>query len=1022
VNLSSPITWNAWFKISLILTGLCCSLGETARPDSKKSKISEEALGFGEGGAESPASIPMNQPSAEPEKQAPSTMNSSFGVETEAARTGLGESTSLPEADSSPSSSQLLKMSREELFQKIFQKPLPPRLRDLVVHLAVDNTNLEQIRIHWDEKFEDFRFRSSRLKSFLDTTLLSPGPAYQPDADYSGKALKEARFGVHLDETDFSLVLTIPPELKKRRVRNIEAPAIDAAYGVRVEPAKFSAYLNSRWENAWVYRERFFSTDSARIFWQRFNGAQEPERQPWNGELEGAVRIWDWVLMGNGNVSETSPEQGSSLNVERRETKLIHDFVQWNSRLTLLDVTPRHAGGNYSLPGLLGMDLNLGNAIYSRRGSEKAKVDVFLLRPAGVTVFVNGEPVRTMQMGSGAQTIEGIGGRPGRNTGEVQVSYDDGQVERVPFEFTQSSPDVLPEGRQEGSFSAGVRRIGPDAYGTTPGDVVVAGSYMRGLSPFMNHKSAIAVSRGLQVANLDILLIDDSVTTWNVTSTFSLDSSYRWGQRHDLQYSLKIPLGAVLGRISYIHSRFRNSFFTLASRQKAAFEAGFNVSRALWKGAVSTDFRAQFNRMLDSSTTPIDYNWNLTYSLQAFRGLNFRASAGFNVSSGEYVPAVSFTANYFFNSGRHSIFAMNQTANQKRYVAPKLEQSRKRDSLLVGGTLVFIDRDSSNFVPGSFEYAWRNQSTAGWSWSEGVGMVGGRSVALTGSLAPDQYGVQFSGQNTSNFADMGATYNLSDQSRQDIMSRSHYAVARMSTSLMFADGVFAIGRPVREGFVLVKGKQDLASTTFRVNPSDQNASEFSRGGPWNAASYGMLSAYQTDNIQVVSDHTPGVVNLDGNLFTMSNTYQQGFVLRLGRPTQVFVRLRLVDQASQPLKHTTFQVFAMADTSIALYRSFTNDDGAIQIGGLEAGKRYFIRFGEDAFVKDLQITIPKNASRVYDMGEVKVENQNLSQLSKVSLLTRPDLPGGSSASQDRTDKLAPLPASPLSESPEVKTVN
>lgn len=995
VNLSPAKAWNNWFKITLVLTGLCCSLGVAATDGSGRPVLSEDALGFGEGGLDSP--LPVGDGSR----------SKPLGQESTPTAAPVTPQTAIPPPPSAPvpaivtnqagdtarNASDLMRMSRDELFQKVFQRPMPARLQDLVVYLIVDDENLGQVRIHWNGTFEDFSFVSPVLKSFLDTALLRADPRRSGTeaAAFSGKGLKERRFDVRLDETEFTLSLTIPPELKKRRVRSIEDPGMEMVYGVEVSPAKFSAYLNSQWQNAWIYRERFFPNDSARLFWERYNGNQAPERQPWSGDLDGAIRVWDWVLKGEGSLMESDSGSRSPLEATRGGTKLVHDFVPWNSRLTLLDVSPKSPGGNFSLPGLLGADLELGNALYSRRGNERAKVNIFLERPADVTVLVNGVAVRTIKLGSGSQTIQGIPGRPGLNIGDVQLAYADGRVEHVPFEFTQSAPEVLPEGRREGSFSAGVRRIGPDDYGTTAGDVVVSGSYRQGWSPFLNQELGVAVSRGLQVANLNFLWIDDSVTTWNLRSTFSLDSLLNWGQRHDLNYSLKIPNGSILGRASYIQSQFRNSFFAPTARQKVAVETGLNVSVSLWKGAMASDLSVQFNRKLDSATNPIDYRLNLSYALQAYRGLNLRASAGFTVSSGEYVPAVSITANYFFNTGRHSFFAMNQMSNQKQYVAPRLQQTLRRDSLLVGGTLVFVDRDSSNFVPSSYRYTWRNQSTGGWSWSEGVGTNDGKSLALTGGVTPDQYGLQLSGQKTINVADFGVSYNLTDQSRQDIMSRSHYLLGRMSTSLMFADGVFAIGRPVRDGFLLVKGKQDMERTTFRVNPSDLNASEYSRGGPWNAASYGMLTAYQTENVQVVAEHTPGALSLDGNLFSMRNTYQQGYVLRLGRPAQVFVRMRLIDQASQPLSHTTFQVFSLADTTTPMYRSFSNEDGIIQVGGMEPGKQYIIRFGEDAFVKDLRIAIPKNAPRMYEMGDVKVENQSLSQLSKITLLTNPDRP-------------------------------
>jgi outer membrane usher protein len=209
------------------------------------------------------------------------------------------------------------------------------------------------------------------------------------------------------------------------------------------------------------------------------------------------------------------------------------------------------------------------------------------------------------------------------------------------------------------------------------------------------------------------------------------------------------------------------------------------------------------------------------------------------------------------------------------------------------------------------------------------------------------------------------------------MARSHYLSGRLGTSLMFADGLWGIGRPVNEGFVLVNGQHELDGTGIRLNPSEEYSSEFSHNlGPI-SASYGDLGAYRQDQIKIKLESPPAGVFLENGNFKVSNTYKQGYALRLGMPPSVFIRLRIVDESGQGVSYTTFQIFEKkSNKQLPIVQSFTNKNGVLQAPKLEPGKTYIIQFGADAFIRNLEIKIPEKARGIKDFGDVKVNHEVL----------------------------------------------
>lgn len=1043
MNHLSRRTFSIGLKTLLVLAGFGHALGRTPEGDSTVvRKVSEESLGFGEGEVHSIGGRDAPSPQGraarlEDPSRAVDTSLSANGVRAEERGGAVVAPASVPSRVADPggpdANDSLYRLKRDELFERIFKKAPPPRLREFSVRLFLDDREIDQVKILWDKEFKRYQFNSGRLAVLLDTVLSveKREEVNGKNSHYDSDHLRANQFGVDLDEAEFVLRLSTPPRLKRLQEHPLLPAPPELRFGEEIKPAKFSAFLNGVWSQSWMYNERFFDDDSSRTQWERYNGVVRPEREPILGELDGAVRTLDWVLMGSGTVREPDTGDWGARSFYRKETQIVRDFEAWNSRLSLLDVSATHDGANFSVPSLGGVDLMLGNAIIPDVRTNETTLRFFLNRPARVTIVVNGEHVKTLSLGSGAHNISGFNGRAGENQVEVQVQYLDGSTDIIPYQFTQVAPQIMQVGDRRGSLSGGFRRLGEYRYGKGAEDFVATGTYAQGISPFMNGKGGVGLHRDLQVASAGLLWLEDSVTTWALNATVSHDSGGKIGQQWALQYYQQLRPASLIATASFIQGSFRNSFFsTGAAIQPVKYRLSLNVGSPVWKGTLNINSNIAFNRGANAEVSPIDYAFGANYNISAWRGLSVNALGNCVISSGQFNPTASLTLSYFFNTGRHSLYAMNQTFNQRKYNVPLVVRNTVNDTMRIGSDIVIRSFDSASVVSGSYENEWKNLSNSGWSWSEGMGMVGGKAFSVSGNYAPDQYGLRLGGQRTTNHADLSAGYSLADQNQFGLMSRNHYLSARVGTSLQFADGVFAIGRPVQDGFVLVTGRNELSSTGFQINPSEQYNSEHSNGGRFLAASYGLLSPYRIENIQVKPVNPPPGTFLDGDRYYVRNTYQQGFVLRIGKLPKVFLRMRLLDETNQTVGYTTFRVFVASDTSIAIYQSFSSKDGMVQIADLEPGKKYIIRFGEDAFIKDLVITIPVGAPSILNLGDQKVQHETFSQLAKLSLgasdpvkktqsvASTPDQIPGAVKPAGRT----PVPATPAVEDSRIEGTN
>jgi len=879
-------------------------------------------------------------------------------------------------------------MSQEELFSKAFGINPPKRKQELLVQLYVDDQYLEDVQIKYSQDFKEFFIESERLLDFLKQKMAPEifGLISSSPAGFSSSTLAQAGLDVLLNEPEFRLDLSIPSD-----ARSLQKHKLFERYrvpdGIEIEPAFVSAFINLQGRQEFSYYEQFYDNDSLNELANRYFGNAEPERKDWRIYTDGAVNVGGWVLEGKAKISELD-HSGSYFDslpakTRRDEVRLVRDFTSVDTRFMLGDLSSGNAEHPAFSQLILGAKIEKDSRFFSRQRNLTAsqdKIEFLLKKPASIDIYVNGALQRSMTLGSGNHELSGFRGVQGRNQVSIKVRYQDGEQEEIPFSFIQSASNITPQGSAEWEVSGGIlRRSSPHGYEYKPqmDSALALGLLKYGFTFDIELQSFAQASLSQQMGGLGMIWNLDSSRSVHVRTALSMDENSAIDFWSELSYNRRFPVINLAFNGRYTGDVFtRQAFANQATVQRREWLGfGANASSRVWKG--SLNFFASVSLIKYQTRTdsilinPVDYRYGGGYSLSLPWGFNLAADGRFSVVDKRRSPQLTFTASWFFNSGSNSFYALEQVSRNLAYRPSKM---RLDSTVAFDGEV----KDTLILTDGYYENEWTSNTSGGWSWSDGAGLVDGTSLGAGFGYQSNSNNFRINALQTMNRGLAYGNYSLTQNQTGAIQTRSHYGVFGLESSLMFADGQFALGRNVRKGFVLFNGHQDLNGIEIRANPSEQYNSEFARSGSWMSGAYTELGEYSTDylNFKLV-DPPPGTWLMEDRFYVKSG-YKQGYAVKLGKPMRVLVRFRVIDETGQPVRRMVFQAFEKDKPNEILVEGFTSSTGYIQLGNLMPGKTYMVRFAETSYLNDIKVEIPDDARGIYTLPPFKTEHQKLTR--------------------------------------------
>ena len=902
-------------------------------------------------------------------------------------------------ADAAPvrprSRDEIRRMSREDLFRLAFGRGSVERSRTLVMVLYAEGRRLGNAEIVYDDGFSAFRFISPALSRYLDTLLIPESRSSAGDSTgyFYSKLLEANGYEVIADEQSYELRVTVPPLSKAVQRKNLKGGYAVQPVGEEVSPAAVSFYMNYRLSDSYSHAD--YS-----VYNSIFNSSG---RAPANLNFDGALNLYAWVLEGAGWVGE--PDEGQPFtwdNYRRYDVRLVRDILPLNSRVTAGDIG-QMGGIRYEHNSwLFGSDPR----------DWESSVTFFMPRRGAVEVYMDGVYRQRFILPAGRHQLTGFGGVVGRNSVRLLLRMEDGSTEEVPFEYVLGDPRNVRRGEARYSLDAGIERraiASPLCYEYDPNEPGAIVDFMYGVSRTLSAGFTGQGSKYNGVAGAQASWEDNSLgwLTLRANASFTpAGAEFITGERVDVTWSpnlsravrrlnrrisgsalrdaplsyMSLSLRGYYQSAAYNTSLFRDtSFLNGARRNPVAGGASGVLTFAVFSGNMSLSGGAVVVRdtaFAVEKYSHLDYNYGLRVS-QAFYGVPFSASAGMNVVNGVGRPYFSVNTGYNFGLGLQH----NAAYRRHRFTASNVI------GLNVAYTPLELQPDTSTPDPDDYvvdfstdveEVALNIRTDFGWQWSNGTFGNGAQSYSAKLSLPnlPDNLNsnVTASGRQIYNRGLLNENYRFASLAGTNFDRRTHSVGAALSGSFMFADGLWALGRPVDGSFILADARHSLRGANVHINRSHYHRQDYSRNGWLGAAYQNTAAEYAPTAVRITLTDAPPGATLQNNRYYANGGYRQGYALRLGAKESVLLQVRFTD-GGKPVTYAYVTVEPEYASDVSARRAtFTGGDGTLQMSGLEPGETYVIKFGGGSNIKDVTIEIPRDAELIFDYPDVAVEKE------------------------------------------------
>ncbi len=798
---------------------------------------------------------------------------------------------------------------KDDLFRKVFKTEPPPRMHNFMVRFFADNKFVGDLEIHHDSDFTSFDFTSKKFLNYLDTLLTAEAHSkiISENGTFNSRELLDQGFGVDLNEMNFELRITVPPTskaLQRTYLVNRSSPK-----GNLIEPAVFSFYLNMK------------GTDN--IYCRQYD---ECERMPAYLDLDGAAAMHGFVLEGSGNIREPREGQEFSKNhVRRNDFRLLRDFYSHHSRISFGDVVANTAGiMRYETMG--GIRYEYGKHLFNVNRYEifdqLYKMQFFLQTASQVEIRVNGRTVKRLNLHAGFHEISGFSGIEGENFIQVLLVKPDGSVEVIPYEYQLGNSRNLAKGEARYSLTVGFRReLTVTGYSYDYKEQGISTDLLYGLLPYLSIGINGQASGYNQMAGLQTLLSINKRNWLELRSLVNYENTL--GKRSEFRYTYSTnPVSYSL--TGYYQSRYHNPnlFGTLTSIMTNRAGLSASASTRFFKGSVSAN----------AGMSNLTKHYGAALSQRLF-GISLNANASISQYKNGWTPYASLGAIYLFGIDKHNITLTNNTTMRSK--------------------------------PIEDDYEWVNRSNLNWNWTNGGS--GNGAKAYSAGIGMQDWGenihFRLGARHSYNRAALAANYNLYNYEYDYYNRTTHSIKADLGLSFMFADGLWAFGRPVSRGFILTGTSKNLENSTVQINYSEYHDASFSENGWLGAAYYNQISNYRANQIKISLINAPMGTWLEQNAYYTMGAYKQGYALRLGNDASALLCVNLLKEGA-PLSYTYVVV---GDKT-----TFTNNEGTLLVGNLSPGKKYRLSFGENSPIKDIDIDIPENAGNFIELPDITVE--------------------------------------------------
>lgn len=633
--------------------------------------------------------------------------------------------------------------------------------------------------------------------------------------------------------------------------------------------------------------------------------------------LTGAVRHRNIVVEFDGGYDRELVINGGFY---RRAARLVYDEPARRRRWSAGDLQLLNLGiVGGTLLGGVGVEKGRRNFIGFQPITPLGGQQILLERDATVEVVVDGQQVQTLQLAAGPYDLGQLRSEFSGRNAQLFVTDVTGRRQVADFD-TYFNPIDLAQGEDEYSVAIG---FVPRTFNIQPvysGLPAFSGYYRRGLSNRLAVGGGIQFSEDIQTAGAEIVAAPRAIP-----GRFELSGAFSIGDGSG--FALRGGYSVQFGRTG--NERLFSITADYRSRRFATLIDQVGLARA------------------ETLSVTASYSQSLGERTILVAGLNWFEREGLNGNRSIYADVIHRTRSYRITVGveygEGSFFGRNFGA-RLAITVPFGRSSRaeagynsRREEFRA-----FVARSGDDRI-GSWDYSVGLRRTSG-----------DASLDTTGSYIGNRFYSRLV------VSSAGSGFSSIDD-RQS-------ARLQIGTSIAYAGGAWAIGRPINDSFIIASPHVSMAGEQVVLGQSVQARRYDAVSGALGPALAGRLTSYSRQN--VIYDLAEGARGYDigSGIETVEPPYRSGYRLIVGSSATV-TALGFLNLPGGRAELVSGAITSRDDLDFGTQPFFTNSTGRFAVGGLSPGKVYELRLFDP--VATYTIEVPADSESLLQLGEVTI---------------------------------------------------
>lgn len=860
----------------------------------------------------------------------------------------------------------------KRLPETVYAKPVSTRLNPtgraitMSVPLKDDSANLGEIviRIEADDSVlvpkAALVDKMTPLLTQADLERLHSLP--ESNGQLSLAELAQAGFNMRFDPGQ--LVLQFLPQVDQRATGTID---LGRRRGPLVSPnaetpALFSAYLNiiAGTEYNWGTSEPL--------------GGFGDARSSASLDLEGVVRFYNIVIENemtfDGNVDSTDCAVSSictaqqSSGLKRRGTRAVYDVPDWMMRLQGGDAEV--LGTSFqSTPDLLGIGIE--KSPRKLRPGENTrptgKSSFRIERPADVQVVVNGAVVQRLRLRPGNYDLSDLPLGTGANEIQLVITDDTGETRSLAF-TTFFDSNLLAQGYSEWAVMGGFPSYFDDNNRAYYYDQQFGTGFFRyGLTNEMTGEAHVQADAQVRMGGLSLAMVTP-LGFLGVQGAVSQSLS-GVGYAANLNYDL-VNFGGLMSQMTGEHESLRLG----AEYRSPEFRTPGDFLPVVTTGNLYPQ-NNYWLRLSGSYSTPL---WNevsatLGARYQLASTLDEALHSPYTLLGDRYGADVTLSSPLTdWASGSLTLSYSNESYTIQNTNEPSGSDVRVMARLFVRpdeNTRITANGDSLNKDAYVSAYRSFGEGLGRWDTTVDVQQNGiGNTTNVSGSATYYGNRGEVRVGHNAGFEEVGWV-GFSPASVEQRTS------ARVGTSIVFADGKFGVGQPVRgNGFAVIYPHDSIADKAISVGTGDNVRAHSDWLGN---AVVTDVPAYTLGSIPIDVADLPIGYSLGTGVFETNAPYRAGYALEVGSAYSVSAYGTLLGADGEPVALLTGVAYPAGkpEKQIAI---FTNGAGKFGAEGLAPGA-WVIEMATENKPTRFEFEVPEGSDGLFKAGTLTAVGQD-----------------------------------------------